>query len=220
MSLSHFQTLHLEHLPPAYDLHIALYHNVTNVKFLKEQLLAGNTDFEYAMIDTSVILSRIHVLAAAHRAVNDLLENRMRSRNVHSEIVFSLSPNPNIAHSFKTFGITENTTSLLILKLSTPTSPFLSSAVQAHLLSSIEGENVPFTDEILAEGCDVKKVRKAYKLGAVTGPAKTGVKKNKNVHGEMVYVGSGSGGNGMVGDERRELEVSVLAAMALRSVTN
>ncbi|KAG4431653.1 hypothetical protein IFR05_012856, partial [Cadophora sp. M221] len=93
--MTHHQTLHLQHLPPNHELHIALYHNVTNASFLHQQLLAGNTDFEYALVDASVILSRTHILAAAYRAVNDMLENRLRSRNVHSEIVFSLSPNNN-----------------------------------------------------------------------------------------------------------------------------
>lgn len=42
------------------------------------------------------LLSPTHVLAAVFRAVNDALRNRLRSRNVHSEIVFSLSPNNNV----------------------------------------------------------------------------------------------------------------------------
>jgi len=46
---------------------------------------------------TYQIVSKIHALAAVYRAVNDLLENRLKSRNVHSEIVFSLSPNNNVS---------------------------------------------------------------------------------------------------------------------------
>ncbi|KAH9215145.1 kinase binding protein CGI-121-domain-containing protein [Leptodontidium sp. 2 PMI_412] len=200
--MTHHQTLQLSHLPPNHDLHIALYHNVTNASFLHQQLLAGNTDFEYALIDASVILSRTHVLAAAYRAVNDMLENRLRSRNVHSEIVFSLSPNNNIAESFRRFGITPSTTSLLIIKLSTPTKTYLSSTVQEHLNSVIEGENVPFSDEVLSGGVDEKRVRKIYKLNSIGGGGKGGI------------------GKGREKDERRELEVGVLGAMALRSVTN
>jgi hypothetical protein len=45
------------------------------------------------------IVSKIHTLAATYRAVNDLLQNRLKSRNVHSEIVFSLSPNNNVRSS-------------------------------------------------------------------------------------------------------------------------
>ena len=42
------------------------------------------------------VLSVQHLLAAVFRAVNDLLHSRLKSRNVHSEIVFSLSPNNNV----------------------------------------------------------------------------------------------------------------------------
>jgi hypothetical protein len=43
------------------------------------------------------VVSRVHALAAAFRAVNDLIEGRLRSRNVHSEVVFALSPNNNVS---------------------------------------------------------------------------------------------------------------------------
>lgn len=46
------------------------------------------------------IVSRLHALAAAFRATNDLIEGRLRSRNVHSEIVFALSPNNNVRLRF------------------------------------------------------------------------------------------------------------------------
>jgi len=159
------QTIHLEHLPPSYDVHVALFRDVKNASFLHQQLLAGNTDFEYALIDASVvscpsssslsriqplyilysqgihlfslesrdasrssrriyvlisyfcvilnkdlayqllvlmlttrdqIISKIHALSATYRAVNDFLSSRLKSRNVHSEIVYSLSPNNNV----------------------------------------------------------------------------------------------------------------------------
>jgi EKC/KEOPS complex subunit CGI121/TPRKB len=37
------------------------------------------------------------VLAACFRAISDALNGRLKSRNVHSEIVFSLSPNNNVS---------------------------------------------------------------------------------------------------------------------------
>lgn len=42
------------------------------------------------------IVSRLHLLAAAFRAVNDSIEGRLKTRNIHSEIVFCLSPNNNV----------------------------------------------------------------------------------------------------------------------------
>ena len=43
------------------------------------------------------IVSTTHILAAVFRAVNDLVNDRLKSRNVHSEIVFALSPNNNVS---------------------------------------------------------------------------------------------------------------------------
>ncbi|TGO08198.1 hypothetical protein BTUL_0221g00150 [Botrytis tulipae] len=199
------QTIPLEHLPESHTLHIALYRNITNASFLHQQLLTGNTDFEYAFIDASVVLSKLHILAAAYRAINDALEERLKSRNIHSEIVFSLSMNNNIAESFRRFGITPTTTSLLVVKVAPASS---ASQISEHLSSVIEGEPVPFDDESLASMVDIARVKKLYKLNALGGGAKKG------------------GANGVSGktenkvDERKELEIMVLGAMALRGATN
>ena len=90
------ETILLPHLPQ-YPLYICLFKNVTNASFLRQQLLDGNTDFEYAFLDASVLLSTTQVLAAVFRAINDKMHDRMKSRNVHSEIVFSLSVNNNVS---------------------------------------------------------------------------------------------------------------------------
>lgn len=42
------------------------------------------------------IISSTHVLAAVFRASNDWLNGRLKSKNVHSEIVFCLSMNNNV----------------------------------------------------------------------------------------------------------------------------
>ncbi|KAB8304130.1 hypothetical protein EYC80_003550 [Monilinia laxa] len=207
------QTLPLEHLPPSHTLHIALYHNLLNAPFLHQQLLSGNTDFEYAFIDASVILSRLHILAAAYRAVNDSLENRLKSRNVHSEIVFSLSMNNNIAESFRRFGITPSTTSLLILKVAPASS---APQIASHLSSVIEGQAVEFDDEVLRSTTDIARVRKLYKLnsGGGAGGGKKGVNANGKANGATASASEKEE------DERKELEIMVLGAMALRGATN
>lgn len=88
----------LPHLPD-YPLWLCLFKDVKNASFLRKQLLDGNTDFEYAFLDASSLISRNHVLAACFRAINDQINGRLRSRNVHSEIVFSLSLNNNVSRS-------------------------------------------------------------------------------------------------------------------------
>ncbi|CAG8979619.1 hypothetical protein HYALB_00012597 [Hymenoscyphus albidus] len=190
----HLQTFTLEHLPPGYVMHVAVYENVRNAGFLQKQLLDGNEGFEYAFVDAGVVLSTTHLLAAIYRALRDFQSGRMKSRNVHSEVVFSLSSNNNISESFRRFGITPSTTNLIVVKISLPSKQVSRDEVLKHLTEVIEGESVDFCDEVLGGMVDEKRVRKVYKLGG----GKSGIVQSK--------------GEG----EKRELEVLVLGGMALR----
>ncbi|CAF9918596.1 MAG: hypothetical protein HETSPECPRED_003809 [Heterodermia speciosa] len=200
------QTLSLAHLPPSLAVHVALYQEVTNASFLQQQLLLGNSDFEYAFIDASVILSPNHLLAAVFRAVNDSDNGRLKSRNVHSEIVFALSPNNNIATSFRTFGILPTTRSLLVVKISTNPS-ITASSISQHLSATIEGTAIEFSKDNISKFTDIKKVKKIYKIGN-----KTDVQERKN---------RGSEKGTVVGelDDKKEMEVVILGMMALRGQT-
>ena len=111
-----------------------------------------------------------------------------------------------IATSFRTFGITPTTTALLLIKVTTPATPeHTPESIQAHIISSIEAQQIPFTDENLDSLTDWPKVKKAYKLNATGNAGKkmtNGVTKGKEV------------------DENKELEIMVLGSMALRGATS
>jgi len=109
-------TVKVAHLPAGLNVHVALYRELANSRFLRGQLLEQNRAFEYAFVDGSrvrranicpvparadapgcgQILSTAHALAAVFRAVTDMAGGRMKSHNVHSEIVVALSPNNNV----------------------------------------------------------------------------------------------------------------------------
>lgn len=55
MDMSLLKTLKIAHLPDDFLVHIALYDDVTNAAFLQQQLLDGNTAFEYAFLDASAV---------------------------------------------------------------------------------------------------------------------------------------------------------------------
>lgn len=193
---STLETLNLSHIP--LPVHVALYRDVQNAPFLRQQLISGNADFEYAFIDASMVLSRSHALSAVFRAINDYLNQRLKSRNVHSETVFSFSPNNNIADSFRRFGISDSTKDLLVVKVSV-TPDVTHESVAAHLAQSVEGTPVPFNDETLSGISDIAKIKKAYKLGALSSAPSD----------------KADGTNG----EDRRLELSVIGAIALRGAT-
>lgn len=193
----------LAHLPPELAVYAAYYANVENASFLRDQLLAGNTDFEYAFIDASMIISMNHVLAAVFRALNDYLNDRLKSRNIHSEIVFALSPNNNIGEAFRRFGVSEATKHLIVLKVATKPEVNLSS-VQSHLGSAVKGEERAFADDELKDVTDTSRLRKVYKLPTVQKPPP-----KKSLNGEV----------DQPVDDRHDLEVQIIGLMALRGAT-
>ena len=49
------EQISLAHMPPELAVYATYFADVENASFLREQLLAGNTDFEYAFIDASMV---------------------------------------------------------------------------------------------------------------------------------------------------------------------
>ncbi|EOD46590.1 hypothetical protein UCRNP2_6691 [Neofusicoccum parvum UCRNP2] len=210
------QTVFLSHLSQT-PVHVALFRDVKNAQFLRRQLLEGNQAFEYAFLDATALLSTTHVLAAVFRALNDQRNARLKSRNVHSEIVFSLSPNNNIADSFRRFGVQDTTTALLAIKVSTESAPVSVDAVQSHLSESVEGTALPFTDASLAEFTDLARIRKIYKLDAAlpSQKGKNPSKKNKQANG-VTHLNGAATDEPPPRDDKQEMEACILGIMALK----
>ncbi|KAI1076208.1 CGI121 protein [Whalleya microplaca] len=195
------EAISLEHLPPTHSIHIGVFRDIANATFLHQQLLGRNADFEYAFIDASSVTSRLQVLSAVYKAATIQLGGTMKTPNIHSEIVCSLSPTNNISEAYRRFGITPTTKDLVIVKvLISPSSGEPSKLspqdVSSHLLSHVQGKLSPFTDATLSELTDWAKVRKYYKLNGA--PGLDGIKDPAQ--------------------KDREIELLILGAMALRGL--
>lgn len=55
VTMSLLKSLQIAHLPPSLVVHIALYRDVKNSSFLREQLISANSAYEYAFIDASMV---------------------------------------------------------------------------------------------------------------------------------------------------------------------
>lgn len=245
MAALNLTTLNLPHLPPnSHNVHIAVLKDIRNAEHLRSQLLAGNDDYEYAFIDASNIISTKHILVAVFKALRGVVEGSdggpggLRTRNVHSEIVFSLSPNNNISESFTRFGIVDKTRNLIAIKVevltadrTTPTTSLSADAVRQFLATTVEfGESLPFTDEALYGVSDLETVQQRYKYLAinkevgVVGKAgikgRQGKKKSADVAQNTSGIGDaqkqkwGEGGE----DIQKDLEVWVIGAMVMKIV--
>src|SRR6266699_3739140 len=137
------ERLEIEHVPAAYAVYAAFFRDLSNAAFLQSQLLGRNPDFEYAFVDAAVVVSRNHLLAAIFKAVTALADGALKTPNVHSEIVWSLSPSNNvrppllrvaaaeidgvlmartqISEAYRRYGITPDTKNVLVVKVVFPT---------------------------------------------------------------------------------------------------
>jgi hypothetical protein len=57
-TMAQLETIDIPHLPSSLPVYVALYRNVENADFLKQQLLAGKSEFEYALIDASMVCAQ------------------------------------------------------------------------------------------------------------------------------------------------------------------
>ncbi|KAF1352850.1 CGI-121-domain-containing protein [Lizonia empirigonia] len=195
----------------AYPVQVALFKHVNNAEFLRSQLLAANPEFDYAFLDAAMvsrILTPSHLLTAAFLALHAFLSSTHKTRTPHSELVFRLSPNNNIGESYKTFGITASTISLVAIKLPIRADGSVDAAVtqqsvSEHLRRVVEGESVPIGEEgrELGDMCEVHRVKKVYKIAC----AKGGKKAAKGVNGDAGKR-----------DDRSDLESVILGTIALK----
>lgn len=61
------ETVQVAHLPSTLPLYIALYHSLHNASYLRQQLLAGNSEYEYAFIDAKMVRCRRRASCGALR---------------------------------------------------------------------------------------------------------------------------------------------------------
>lgn len=161
------------------------------------------------------------------------MNQRMKSRNLHSEIVFCLGTNNNIASTLNTFGISATTTELIVVKAVSPSlglnAGLAKEEVEAALKGCIVGEMVEWGEVSLHKVCDVKKIEKLYKLGKSGDKGSKGRRrKDGSLEGERTEKDAGEelvlaaeerasfAGEQKDYNEQKELEMKILGLMALR----
>ncbi|KOS18192.1 EKC/KEOPS complex subunit [Escovopsis weberi] len=187
------ESLTLEHVPAHYAVHVCLFQDVQNPAFLHQQLLARNPDFEYAFIDAAAILSRIHLLSAIFKAINTHHTGSLRTPNIHSETVVSLSPSSNIAEAYRRFGISQSTKSLIAIKISALSdadsgAEAVEDRIWSHLGTHVAGTPAPLTDANISLVSNLQTIRKNYKLNGLNWIEAIGDESRKKSETEKLIV--------------------------------
>ncbi|KAF2755276.1 CGI-121-domain-containing protein [Pseudovirgaria hyperparasitica] len=215
------ETLHLSHLPEQ-PVYVALFTGVTNASQLLDRVQAAGrdefnvqerADLEYAFLDAASILSTTHLLSAVFRALNDQSKNRLKSKNIHSEIVFCLSPNNNIGESFRRFGVAKSTTNLLVVKVPDHDSTVTAQSIAEHLDTRIDikGSSVAFSNETLAACSHIDNIKKIYKITDDSPTQQAKRKRNDKLH-----VNGDSSSDAPKIENLQNIESIILGTMALR----
>lgn len=88
---------------PCRTLHLFFFTEVTNGDEILGQIRAGT--LEMAFMSPSLIVDEFQVVAAAHRVLQDEARGKMVTKNLHSELVHTLSGAHHIAEGIRKFGM-------------------------------------------------------------------------------------------------------------------
>lgn len=145
---------------PEYKVNLHKFSNVQNSKDIKEQLIQGNTLYDFAFINAECVISLEQLMSAVYRSLLDLTGDKLRTRSLHSEVIFSLSPTQNIMDALRRFGIQDNSKELILVKIT--------KGGEDYSLQIIDGEEVQVTDESLQQTAVLKTIKKNYKISTET----------------------------------------------------
>ncbi|GAA5851853.1 hypothetical protein JCM9279_001908 [Rhodotorula babjevae] len=170
-------------------VHLALIHPIHNAAALRTRLVsastlpqdeAGNRErsaVDFAFVDARMITSRLHLLTAVQQTLLAQADGMLKTKTLHSEVLWMLEPGTNITDSLKHFGLSPSTSSLVLVHIAktgedaTAEGERLASEdVLRRMEAVVEGELVSLDALGRTEGgaLDDKAVRKVYKLNQDT----------------------------------------------------
>ncbi|CAO3573848.1 unnamed protein product [Mortierella alpina] len=147
----------IESLPTAGDIHMACFVGVKNAPELKERFQNQDETLSLALVESTLIMDVFQLLLAATKAAHDNETGNLTTKVLSSEIIYNLSPSKSIAESLKRFAISENTTSLIAVKIGGNPDE-----VMEDMSRTVEGNLVSFSK--LDQEKDMVRLRQYYKI--------------------------------------------------------
>ncbi|CDK24521.1 unnamed protein product [Kuraishia capsulata CBS 1993] len=143
---------------------IILFEGVQNNAEIKSELLKGNRDYDYAFVNCDNIASQEQVYSALYKALLDDLLGQTKSKTLHSEIIFDLSPLKNIVESLNKFGISSTSTNIIALKVLSDSQIDNVATYVDNLKQRVKGSVVHFDQANLSRFTNFAQLKKNYKL--------------------------------------------------------
>jgi len=133
---------------------IQVYRDVKNTAELRPLLMNGTINA--AVVSAKKIVSSFQLVVAANIALHNQGDGTMKTKNINSEIIFSLSPGKQISKAFQQFGAGPDDTAIAAVAVD-------SADRLLALHQAVDGTAVSAAE--LAQLVDTAAVRKLYEVG-------------------------------------------------------
>ncbi|KAJ7043843.1 kinase binding protein CGI-121-domain-containing protein [Mycena alexandri] len=154
-------------------VHAALYTNVSDSDSLRKRLIAASTAegadgererdaLNFSFIEARLITSVNHLRTAIYQAILAQSQDSLRTKTVHSEIIWALNPTNNISEAMRRYGVSDATTALIVVRICGP--ELSAEHIERDMDAAVKGTKVSFAR--LKELTDWAAVKKYYKLGS------------------------------------------------------
>ncbi|KAG7096484.1 hypothetical protein E1B28_003914 [Marasmius oreades] len=152
--------------------YVALYSPVANASAIRKRIMdASKMEGEegererdainFAFIDATLITSRLHLQTAIHQAILAESQNSLRTKTVHSEILFALNPTNNITEAIRRYGVSDSSRALLVVHIG-PGHRSSLSETENKMKKAVEGVLKPLGE--LEELTDWQRIKKYHRL--------------------------------------------------------
>ncbi|KXN72570.1 hypothetical protein CONCODRAFT_77751 [Conidiobolus coronatus NRRL 28638] len=155
-----------------FEVKTLFYKNVKNPDQVLKKLISGKNS--YCVLKAKNILSLFQLQLAIYFTIFNLKNNKLKTKSLEAEIIYSLAPHTKISQAFQEFGIdtkdkSEQGQDLYVIHLtdlSKETNPLSTEVLKEDLDSITEGEyydisEIPF-DEIAKEFSNIESIAKIY----------------------------------------------------------
>ncbi|THH16927.1 hypothetical protein EW146_g3798 [Bondarzewia mesenterica] len=105
----------------------------------------------------SQITSRLHLQTAIYQAILAEVQSSLRTKTVHSEMLWALNPSNNITEAIRRYGVSDTSTALLVVRVASPDLQ----DVEGKMRAIVEGNIRPLSElDTLTDWPVIKKYHK------------------------------------------------------------
>jgi len=150
----YIETFQLDVFPGGRRLSACLVTGVENAKELRAEI--QQRKFEASLLSADMVADTFHLLVAASKAMNGLVNNCMTTHGIHTELIHCLSGAKSIVDALNNFGIREDSKSIVVAIFDE------GEPAMEEVLAHVHGVRAPLME--LGSLCNRERLMKMYKI--------------------------------------------------------